>query len=76
MVREIEIGLLEMDNQSSMLLRPANKHLHDLAAFIDNPFAYVRISSEQSKNSLKMTLLTLSKILERTERKCLPSQSM
>ena len=40
MVREIEIGLLEMDNQSSTLLQRAIKHLHHLAELIDDPFAY------------------------------------
>ena len=40
MVREIEIGLLEMDNRSSMLLRQVNKHLHHLAALLDNSFTY------------------------------------
>lgn len=40
MVREIEIGLLEMDNQSSMLLQQVNKHLHHLAELAANSFAY------------------------------------
>ncbi len=40
MVREIEVGLLEMDNRCGALLNRANKHLHHLAELIDNPFAY------------------------------------
>lgn len=40
MVREIEVGLLEMDNQCGALLNRINKHLHHLAELIDNPFAY------------------------------------
>lgn len=40
LVRDIEIGLLEMDNQSSMLLQEVNKHIHHLAELIDNPLAY------------------------------------
>jgi len=40
MVREIELGLLEMDNRCGALLNRANKHLHHLAELIDNPFAY------------------------------------
>jgi len=41
MVREIEVGLLEMDNQCGALLKQVNKHLHHLAELIDNPLAYV-----------------------------------
>jgi len=40
MVREIEVGLLEMDNRCRALLNRANKHLYHLAELIDNPFAY------------------------------------
>ncbi len=40
MVREIEVGLLEMDNRCGALLNRINKHLHHLAELIDNPFAY------------------------------------
>ena len=40
LVREIEVGLLEMDNQCGALLNRVNKHLHHLAELIDNPFAY------------------------------------
>ncbi|TLP81763.1 hypothetical protein [Maribacter sp. ACAM166] len=40
MVREIEVGLLQMDNQCGALLNRADKHLHHLTELIDNPFAY------------------------------------
>ncbi|MGS0524262.1 hypothetical protein ACU8V7_02750 [Zobellia nedashkovskayae] len=40
MVRQIEVGLVEMDNQSSKLLQHVNTNLHHLAELMDNPFAY------------------------------------
>lgn len=40
MVREIEVGLLDMDNESSTLIHKVNKHLHHLSELIDNPFTY------------------------------------
>jgi hypothetical protein len=40
LVREIEVGLLKMDNQCGALLIQVNKHLHHLAGLIYNPFAY------------------------------------
>ncbi|SDL36464.1 hypothetical protein [Kriegella aquimaris] len=40
MVREIEVGLLKLDNECSSLLNLTNKHLHHLGELIDNPFVY------------------------------------
>ncbi len=40
MVREIEVGLLEMDNRCRALMNRVNKHLHHLGELIDNPFKY------------------------------------
>lgn len=58
MVREIEIGLLEMDNRSSSLLEKTNKHLHHLSELIDNPFAYdshtFRTEHEQLEDELEV----------------------
>ncbi len=39
MVREIGVGLLEMENESSILLEKVNKHLQHLAELIENPIA-------------------------------------
>ncbi len=56
MVREIEVGLLKMDNQCGALLKQVNKHLHHLAELIDNPFAYgshkFRTEHEQLEDDL------------------------
>ena len=56
MVREIEVGLNNMDNQCGSLLDRANKHLHHLAELIDNPFAYdshkFRAEHEQLEDDL------------------------
>jgi hypothetical protein len=38
MVREIEVGILEMENKYSILLEQANKHLQHLGGLIANPF--------------------------------------
>jgi len=56
MVRDIEIGLLEMDNESSMLIQQVNKHLHHLVELIDKSFAYdshkFRTEHEQLEDDL------------------------
>jgi len=56
MVREIEVGLLEIDSKCGTLLNRANKHLHRLAELIDNPFAYdshqFRTEHEQLEDDL------------------------
>ena len=56
MVREIEVGLNNMDNQCGSLLDRANKHLHHLTELIDNPFAYdshkFRAEHEQLEDDL------------------------
>ena len=56
MVREIEVGLNNMDNQCGTLLDRANKHLHHLTELIDNPFAYdshkFRAEHEQLEDDL------------------------
>ena len=56
MVREIEVGLLKIDDQCGTLLQRATKHLHHLAELIDNPFAYdshkFRREQEQLENDI------------------------
>jgi len=56
MVREIEVGLLKIDDQCGALLQRATKHLHHLAELIDNPFAYdshkFRREQEQLENDI------------------------
>ena len=56
MVREIEVGLLKIDDQCWTLLQRATKHLHHLAELIDNPFAYdshkFRREQEQLENDI------------------------
>lgn len=56
MVREIEVGLLKIDDQCGNLLQRATKHLHHLAELIDNPFTYdshkFRREQEQLENDI------------------------
>ena len=60
-VREIEVGLLEMDSQSSMLIQEVNKHLHHLAELIDNPFAYDSHKFRAEHENLEDELVTFVK---------------
>ncbi len=56
MVREIEVGFLEMVNRCGSLLNRANKQVHHLAELLDNPFAYdyykFRTEHEQLEDEL------------------------
>ena len=56
MVREIEVGLLEIDNKCGKLLNRVNKHLHHLTELIDSPFTYdsneFRTEHEQLEDDL------------------------
>lgn len=56
MVREIEVGLLHMDNKCGELLNRTNKHLHHLTELIDDPFKYdshkFRTEHEQLENDI------------------------
>lgn len=58
MVREIEVGLLEMDKKCCALEDRVNKHLHHLSELIDNPFAYdshlFRGEHERLENDLSL----------------------
>lgn len=40
MVRDIEVNLLDIDKQCAALIEKTNKHLHHLAALVDDPFLY------------------------------------
>ena len=56
MVREIEVGLIEMYNKCGALLNRANKHLHYLGKLVDNSFTYdsheFRMKQEQLEDEM------------------------
>ncbi|WP_339840067.1 hypothetical protein [uncultured Maribacter sp.] len=58
LVREIEVGLLELNKKCDAILKQVNKHLHHLAELIDNPFAYdshtFRTEHEQLEDDIAM----------------------
>ncbi|MFX0558604.1 hypothetical protein ACOCEA_17515 [Maribacter sp. CXY002] len=39
-VKELDLGLIEMEGQAEDLLVRINTHLHHIAELLDNPFAY------------------------------------
>lgn len=68
MVREIEMGLLEMDNHSSTLLQQVNTHLHHLAELIDNPFAYDSHKFRTEHEQLDDELATFVKVFRKNRK--------
>ncbi len=58
LVREIEVGLLELNKKCAVILKQVNKHLHHLAELIDNPFTYdshkFRTEHEQLEDDIAM----------------------
>lgn len=56
MVRQIEVGLLELDKKCRELLNRTNEHLHHLAGLIEDPFKYdshkFRTEHEQLENDI------------------------
>ncbi len=72
MVREIEVGFLEMVNRCGSLLNRANKQVHHLAELLDNPFAYDSQRFRTEHEQLGDELAKSVKIIQRTKKKFLP----
>ncbi|WP_282068995.1 hypothetical protein [Olleya namhaensis] len=59
-ILEVEVSLLEVEKQCSILLQRIDKHLHHLSALVEDPFTYVsdkfREEHEQLEDDLSQFL--------------------